>query len=90
MGFDELGRPKWQAVPDPGDADGAVTYFAYNGLKSIITNPLGQKTRTTLDENGNTVKVENNHQLASGASDRSEISYAYVGAYLNSKGFGHD
>ena len=80
MEFDEMGRPKWQAVPDPGDADGAVTYFAYNGLKSVITNPLGQKTRTTLDENGNTVKVENNHHLASGASDRSEIIYAYDAA----------
>ena len=80
MEFDEMGRPKWQVVPDPGHADGAVTYFEYNGLKSVVINPLGQKTRTTIDENGNTIKVENNYHLAAGAADRSEITHAYDAA----------
>ncbi len=80
MEFDEMGRPKWQVVPDPGHPDGAITYFDYNGLKSVVINPLGQKTRTTIDENGKTIKVENNFHLAANAPDRSEIAYAYDAA----------
>jgi RHS repeat-associated protein len=76
--YDILNRPLTQINADEEISGGFVTStFAYNGLVTQVTNPLGQITQTTKNSQGQVLSVVTNAGLASGSPGRGETDYTY-------------
>jgi len=77
--FDVLDRPLQVKTADEDVSGGGFVYstIEYAGLTSKATNPKGQRTETTKNQQGQVVKVVSNAGAASDSVERGEVNYVY-------------
>lgn len=76
--FDVLDRPLQVKTADE-DVTGGFVYstIEYAGLTAKATNPKGQRTETTKNQQGQVVKVVSNAGAASDSVEHGEVKYGY-------------